>query len=124
GVGISLSRAVLSFPAQQAPGLRAAAATAETPAIPGAAATPAGALSRPMTRRALSPMSAAVPAKRAGRISAMVPASRSVMRRAGISTQVESGSPGAAPPGQIGDWIQQALSVLAAHGVDVSKINP
>lgn len=124
GVGISLSRAVISFPAQQAPDLKAAQVTAGTPAIPGTAATPAGTLSRPMTRRALSPLSAAIPARRAGRASAMMPATRSVMRRAAIPMQVESASPGGAPPGQINSWIQQALSVLAANGVDVSKISP
>jgi LysM repeat protein len=44
-------------------------------------------------------------------------------------TQGAQGSQGAAPvgnvpPGQVGDWIKQALTELQKSGVDTSKINP
>ena len=29
-----------------------------------------------------------------------------------------------APKGQVGDWINQATSILRAHGIDASKMNP
>jgi LysM repeat protein len=35
-----------------------------------------------------------------------------------------SGAVGPVPPGQVGDWIKQALSELQKAGVDTSKINP
>jgi WXG100 family type VII secretion target len=136
GVGIVLTHTVVSFADQKSPAvgtLTAAqpqagsliagqpqAGTAVTPGISG------GAFSTPMLRRATTPMSPAVPATLGRRVAA-VPASSVLSAAAQIGSAgipVESGPSGPAPTGQVSDWIQQALSVLAANGVDVSKISP
>ena len=126
GVGIVLTHTVVSFADQKSPAVGTLTAAQPQAGTPVTAGTSGGALSTPMLRGAATPMSAAIPATLGRRVAA-VPASWAMPTAAQIGSAgipVESGPSGPAPTGQVSDWIQQALSVLAANGVDVSKISP
>ncbi|HWC80363.1 MAG TPA: transglycosylase SLT domain-containing protein [Pseudonocardiaceae bacterium] len=128
GVGIALSRTVVQFPEQQK-GPTGALLTDAQPATPATAATPAQSLSTPLIRRAGTPLGAMRPAVMGRRMTPATPAIRTTAAYTGstagsASIPVEGGLSVPAPSGQVNDWIQQALQILQANGVDTSQISP